>query len=41
MRKRLAWDDQLLLEAATGQRALSDQDRRILGPLQERFPLLS
>jgi uncharacterized protein (TIGR03083 family) len=39
--KRLDWDDQLLLEAATGRRALSDQDRMILGPLQERFPLLS
>jgi hypothetical protein len=39
--KRLCWDDQLLLEAATGRRALSDQDRMILGSLQERFPLLS
>lgn len=39
--QRLAWDDQLLLEAATGRRALTDQDRMILGPLQERFPLLS
>ncbi|HEX8859133.1 MAG TPA: maleylpyruvate isomerase N-terminal domain-containing protein [Actinomycetes bacterium] len=39
--KGLAWDDQLLLEVATGRRALSDQDRRILGPLRERFPLLS
>jgi uncharacterized protein (TIGR03083 family) len=38
---RLAWDDQLLLEAATGRRPLTDQDRMILGPLQERFPLLS
>ena len=39
--QRLAWDDRLLLEAATGRRALTDQDRMILGPLQERFPLLS
>jgi uncharacterized protein (TIGR03083 family) len=39
--QRLAWDDQLLLEAATGRRALTDQDRMHLGPLQERFPLLS
>jgi hypothetical protein len=38
---RLAWDDQMLLEAATGRRALTDQDRMILGSLQERFPLLS
>jgi hypothetical protein len=37
----LAWDDQMLLEAATGRRALTDQDRMILGSLQERFPLLS
>jgi hypothetical protein len=39
--QRLAWDDQLFLEAATGRRALTDQDRMVLGPLQERFPLLS
>jgi hypothetical protein len=39
--QRLAWDDQRLLEAATGRRTLTDQDRMILGPLQERFPLLS
>ena len=38
---RLAWDDQVLLEAATGRRAPTDQDRMLLGPLQERFPLLS
>ena len=38
---RLAWDDQMLLETATGRRALTDQERMILGPLQERFPLLS
>lgn len=37
----LAWDDQMLLEAATGRRVLTDQDRMILGSLQERFPLLS
>jgi uncharacterized protein (TIGR03083 family) len=39
--QRLAWDDQLFLEAATGRRALTDQDRMVLGPLQGRFPLLS
>lgn len=39
--QRLAWDDQMLLETATGRRALTDQERMILGPLQERFPLLS
>jgi uncharacterized protein (TIGR03083 family) len=39
--QRLAWDDQLFLEAATGRRALTDQDRMVLGPVQERFPLLS
>jgi uncharacterized protein (TIGR03083 family) len=38
---RLGWDDQAFLEIATGRRALSDQDRMLLGPLQERFPLLS
>jgi len=38
---RLAWDDQTLLEAATGRRALTDEDRVVLGPLRERFPLLS
>jgi uncharacterized protein (TIGR03083 family) len=37
----LAWDDQRLLEVATGRRALTDQDRKGLGSLQERFPLLS
>jgi hypothetical protein len=39
--EQLGWNDQLLLEVATGRRALSDQDRMHLGPLQERFPLLS
>jgi hypothetical protein len=39
--QRLAWDDQLLLGVATGRRALTDEDRMVLGPLQERFPLLS
>jgi uncharacterized protein (TIGR03083 family) len=38
---RLGWDDQTFLEAATGRRALTDQDRMVLGPLQDRFPLLS
>ena len=37
----LAWDDQRLLEAGTGRRALTDQDRKVLGSLQDRFPLLS
>jgi len=38
---RLGWDAQTFLEAATGRRALTDQDRVVLGPLQDRFPLLS
>ena len=37
----LTWDDQRLLEVATGRRALTDQDRKGLGSLQQRFPLLS
>jgi hypothetical protein len=37
----LTWDDQRLLEVATGRRALTDQDRKCLGSLQQRFPLLS
>jgi uncharacterized protein (TIGR03083 family) len=37
----LTWDDQRLLEVATGRRALTDQDRKSLGSLQQRFPLLS
>jgi hypothetical protein len=37
----LGWDDQTLLECATGRRPLSDHDRMVLGPLGDRFPLLS
>jgi uncharacterized protein (TIGR03083 family) len=38
---RLAWDNQTLLEVGTGRRALTAEDRMVLGSLQERFPLLS
>jgi hypothetical protein len=35
------WDDQTLLAAGTGRRALTEDERGILGPAQHRFPLLS
>jgi uncharacterized protein (TIGR03083 family) len=38
---RLGWNDQTLLAAGTGRRALTHHDRAVLGPLQDRFPLLS
>jgi hypothetical protein len=37
----LQWDDQALLATATGRRTLTDPERVLLGPRQERFPLLS
>lgn len=37
----LGWTDQDLLEAGTGRRALSATETDTLGPLVERFPLLS
>jgi hypothetical protein len=37
----LGWDDQALLAAGTGRRPLPEDERRILGPAQLRFPLLS
>lgn len=37
----LGWDDQEFLELGTGRRTLSEPDRMALGPLQNRFPLLS
>ena len=37
----LGWDDQALLAAGTGRRPLTEDERRILGPAQLRFPLLS
>jgi uncharacterized protein (TIGR03083 family) len=37
----LGWDDQTLLAVGTGRRALTDAERTILGPAQDRFPLLS
>jgi len=35
------WTDQDLLEIGTGRRRLSTADRRALGPVAARFPLLS
>jgi len=37
----LRWDDLALLATATGRRTLTDQERVLLGPRHERFPLLS
>jgi hypothetical protein len=37
----LQWDDQALLATATGHRTLTDPERTLVGPRQERFPLLS
>jgi uncharacterized protein (TIGR03083 family) len=37
----LGWDDQTLLSAGTGRRALTAHERAVLGSLQDRFPLLS
>ena len=39
--KDLSWTDQDLLETGTGRRGLDDAERSILGPLADRFPLLS
>jgi len=38
---RLGWDDLTLLQVGTGRRTLTDLERAVLGPLHERFPLLS
>jgi uncharacterized protein (TIGR03083 family) len=38
---QLGWNEQILLAAGTGRRALTSHDRAVLGPLQDRFPLLS
>jgi uncharacterized protein (TIGR03083 family) len=38
---QLSWNDQTLLAAGTGRRSLTHDDRTVLGPLQDRFPLLS
>ncbi|HEY0538875.1 MAG TPA: maleylpyruvate isomerase N-terminal domain-containing protein [Actinoallomurus sp.] len=35
----LAWDDVTYARTGTGRAALSEQDRAVLGPLAERFPL--
>jgi uncharacterized protein (TIGR03083 family) len=37
----LGWDDIAFLETGTGRRAPSATDRRILGPLADRLPLLA
>jgi uncharacterized protein (TIGR03083 family) len=38
---QLGWDDRTLLAVGTGRRALTSPERVVLGPLQNRFPLLS
>jgi hypothetical protein len=38
---QLGWNDQTLLATGTGRRALTHHDRTMLGPLQDRFHLLS
>jgi hypothetical protein len=40
-RESLDWNDQTLLATGTGRRALTHHDRTMLGPLQDRFHLLS
>ncbi|MGZ4108783.1 MAG: maleylpyruvate isomerase N-terminal domain-containing protein [Actinomycetota bacterium] len=37
----LGWDDLAFLEAGTGRRPVAPEERAVLGPLAERFPLLS
>jgi len=37
----LGWDDHRLLATATGRQPLTAEERQHLGPLQERFPVLS
>jgi uncharacterized protein (TIGR03083 family) len=37
----LGWDDLAFLEVGTGRRAIALEERAVLGPLAERFPLLS
>ncbi len=36
----LGWDDVALIEAGAGRRGLAEEERRILGPAADRFPLL-
>lgn len=38
---QLGWNDQTLLAAGTGRRALTSHERAVLGPERDRFPLLS
>jgi uncharacterized protein (TIGR03083 family) len=38
---QLGWDDRTLLAAGTDRRTLTSPERVVLGPLQNRFPLLS
>lgn len=40
-REALGWDDQHFLATATGRAALTSDERRLLGALATRFPLLS
>jgi uncharacterized protein (TIGR03083 family) len=37
----LGWDELAFLEVGTGRRAITLEERSVLGPLAERFPLLS
>ena len=37
----LGWDDHAFLATATGRRALTGEEENLLGPLRERFPVLS
>jgi uncharacterized protein (TIGR03083 family) len=37
----LGWDDQAFLAVGSGRRPLSDDERAVLGPPADRFPLLS
>ena len=37
----LGWDEVAFVEAGTGRRPLGDTERRALGPLAKRFPLLA
>ncbi len=37
----LGWNDHTLLATATGRRALTDEEQKLLGPLRERIPVLS
>jgi uncharacterized protein (TIGR03083 family) len=37
----LGWDDHTLLATATGRRALTAEEQKLLGPLRDRIPVLS